>query len=92
MDKKQPKENQISRDLIVEVITAIHGCRLTELSVKLSKHLTEKNRQYVFDGNFDLYDLIERMIKDGELVSINYVTPDSRSVKTFLLPGGTQFI
>lgn len=69
------------RDMVVEM----QGCKITELIPVFMK----KHHQLV--GIYDLIEVINSMIDDGDLVSIDYVLPSMNyRIKSFILPAGTK--
>lgn len=71
-----------AKKMIVDFIVGCNGCKITELACQPFFAVDLKD--------FNQIDLVDKLVKDGELISVNYVLPnlDFRE-KQFLLPGGT---
>jgi hypothetical protein len=71
------------KQLIIEVVTACNGCKLTELPVLMA--------EVSQDMGENLLDLVDELIASGDLVAVIYTLPDMPyREKTFLLPKGTH--
>jgi uncharacterized LabA/DUF88 family protein len=53
--------------------------------------LEDVDRKALFDGDYDLPDLVEEMITEGMLVEVEYILPTEKT-NSFLLPAGTVTI
>ena len=70
------------KQLIIDAVTAMQGCKATELCVI---------GNIVMDVGDELPDLITELINEGKLIEIEYVLPEmDYRIKSFLLPGKSK--
>ena len=76
------------RQEITKLVTERQGCKATELAVVAVRCLINRIDARELDK---IPDLIEQMVKEGELLEVEFVLPmmDWRC-KSFLLPKGTE--
>lgn len=71
-----------AKRLIVETVEGLQGCKATELAA---------NKNVAINIGQELNDLIEELVADGALKSVEYIVPNLPDrVKLFLFPKGTQ--
>lgn len=79
------EENHFMRKRIKEKVTEMNGCKLIELVADID--IVE----YAYNNNVNLVDEIFDMVKNGELVEVEYILPHlSYKIKSFILPSGTD--
>jgi uncharacterized LabA/DUF88 family protein len=79
------------KDLVAKTISEVQGCKATELVPEIIRRLEDVDRKALFDGDYDLPDLVEEMITEGMLVEVEYILPTEKT-NSFLLPAGTVTI
>jgi len=78
-----------AKNLIVEIVKAVQGCKATELPV----HAATLHPEFVQDGERfrQIPELIDELIDEEKLVEVAYSLPDMKyRSKSFLLPAGTE--
>jgi len=77
-------DRQQLRGMITDVVTRERGCKGIELVTKVTVAASG-----TVHGSF-LLETVERMVKEGELVEVVYVLPESPlRTKSFFLPKGS---
>ena len=77
-----------AKNLIVETVKSIQGCKATELPVQL---LSDNQLKIDEEWFRQIPELIEELIDEQKLVEVAYSLPDMRyRSKSFLLPAGTE--
>jgi len=72
------------KNIITYVVTKLQGCKGTEL-------VCQPEFISVYKAGFDLVEIIEEMIKENELIEIEYTIPQlDYRVKSFYLPKGSK--
>jgi hypothetical protein len=76
-----------AKDLIVEHITRVQGCKSTELAAAWSASLNGEHT------SVELGSLLEELIAEKRIVEVSYVLANMEyREKSFYLPGKTQVI
>ena len=70
------------KDLIVEIVQELQGCKLTEL--------ISHKEIYSLIGELDINVLIGELVEENRLVELEYILPKTGRVKSFLLPSNTR--
>ena len=71
-----------AKRLILETVASLQGCKATELAA---------NKNVAINIGQELNDVIEELVEDGELKSVEYIVPNLPDrIKLFLFPKGTQ--
>lgn len=83
------------RELILQRVGS--GCKATELVAFLAtellsnpEHVKIKERYAGDDGNEPMFQIIDRLIAEGEIIEIEYILPSAtHTIKSFYLPKGS---
>ena len=74
-----------AKEKIIELVTATPGIKLMSLIPKMVEFITEKNT--------NVPDLVEKMVLAGEIIEVEYITPQMNyRTKSLLFPKGTKVV
>ena len=74
--------------IIMTIVSDRQGCKISELVVEV---VTKHYELYGSTPEVDLPGLIERMVRDHQLVECEYNLPNmGYRLKSFLMPAGTK--
>jgi AmiR/NasT family two-component response regulator len=74
----------VLRQEIIKVVVATNGCKSTDLIAKLPKEVI------ISDSFGNYHDIIDDLIREGELVKLEYTILNSNyRIRSILFPKGT---
>jgi hypothetical protein len=80
MDREQAKQ------IIVETIQSVQGCKGTELITKVAE-----NNPEIFSGDWSIPELVEDLVNEERVAEIEYSLPGMEyRAKSFYLPAQTN--
>jgi hypothetical protein len=75
----------VNKAAIRSLVGLLNGCKATELAAR------EEMAHWHDESDRSLPDVLEEMVRAGELVEVEYVLPNHpERTKSFLLPKGTE--
>lgn len=79
------------KEMMVNIVEEHNHCTAVEVAVEVTSNLHSLDHSAKPHFDFDFYEIIEELIKEGRISGLEYIVPNfEHRVKLLLFPKGTK--